>query len=255
MNEPDTGALRERLTDLLAEWGAHMSCVLTELEQARQKLDAAEQASAQSEKRIAELDERVRAHENLISALRAEAESASELRLEVERKTAELDALKRDKERLEGESRELRQRVRELEEAADHESAGSSAEIESLRAELEARKSLIKSLRADSERARTLEASLEENRQLVQQLEDTVNRQASTIEELKRKIEAWRIKYRALKNGARDSTTTTTSLTDTGIPKLPQAVAQNENIVDQTIAIDMREALLEARRVAGIRDD
>src|SRR5690606_41289932 len=115
--------------------------------------------------------------------------------------------------------------------------------------------SLIASVRAYSERARTLEASLEENRQLVQQREVTVSSQASTIEELKRKIEAWRIKYRALKNGARDSTTTTTSLTDTVIPKLPQAVAQNENIVDQTIAIDMREALLEARRVAGIRDD
>src|SRR5690606_21755707 len=161
MNELDTRALRERLTDLLAEWGAQMSCVLTELEQARSRLADAEQASAQSEKRIAELDERVRSQENLIDTLRAEAESASKLELELERKTAELDALKRDKERLEGESRELRQRVRELEEAADNESAGSAAEIASLRAELEARKSLIKSLRADSERARTLEASLE----------------------------------------------------------------------------------------------
>ncbi len=296
MSELDmtTEALRERLTDLLAEWGAQMSCVLTELEQTRRKLETAEQASMQGENRIAELTDRVRAQDELIETLRAEGESASELRRELnarelelerltselesrqdliqalrrdadeaeqtkrelERKTAELDELRRDRERLEAESRELLQRVRQLEEAADADSTGGSAEIESLKAELEARKSLIKSLRADSDRARALEARLGEKHQLIQQLEETVNRQASTIEELKRKANAWRSKYRSLKQGDMVSTTTTdvAALTDTGIPQLPENLAQDNGIVDQTIAIDMRQALLEARRVARLND-
>src|SRR5690606_23380781 len=159
--------------------------------------------------------------------------------------TAELDELRRDRERLEAESRELLQRVRQLEEAADADSTGGSAEIESLKAELEARKSLIKSLRADSDPARALEARRGEKHQLIQQLEETVNRQASTIEELKRKANAWRSKYRSLKQGDMVSTTTTdvAALTDTGIPQLPENLAQDNGIVDQTIAIDMRQAL------------
>jgi len=296
MSELDTTteALRERLTDLLAEWGAQMSCVLTELEQTRRRLETAEQASVQGEKRIAELSERLRAQDELIDTLRAEGETASELRRELnarevelerltselesrqdlirglrreaedaertkrelERKTGELDGLKRDNERLEAESRELQRRVRQLEEAADAESAGGSAEIASLKAELEARKSLIKTLRADGDRSRALEARLAEKRQLIQQLEETVNRQASTIEELKRKAQAWRSKYRTLKQGDMVSTTTTdvASLTDTGIPELPQSLAQDNGVVDQTIAIDMRQSLREARRVARLGD-
>src|SRR5690606_1324927 len=146
----------------------------------------------------------------------------------------------------------------ELEQTAAQDSADETAEIESLRAELEARKSLIRSLRADAERAQVLESRLEETRHLVQQLEATINRHANTIVELRRASETWKRKYRALKGT--DGATTTPSLesltaTDTKtptIPPIPEAFAGGDGaaVPEQTIAIDMRRALLEARRAA-----
>src|SRR5690606_12378732 len=157
----------------------------------------------------------------------------------------------------ETEAHELKRTIQELEQNAAQDSADETAEIESLRAELEARKSLIRSLRADAERAQVLESRLEERRQLVQQLEATINRHANTIVELRRAAEAWKRKYRALKGT--DGTTTTPSLesltaTDTRtptIPPLPEGMAGSDGAVpERTIAIDMRRALLEARRAA-----
>lgn len=305
-----TEALRERLTETLAEWGAQMSLALTELEEARRKVGAAEQDTSEAARKLDELSERVVAQDNLIEALRAEAETASDLRrelgardaelhrlaseldsqqalidtlrrdadaaaqtkLDLERKAGELAELNREKQQLESELHQWRQRAKDLEEAADAESSEDAAEIESLRAELEARKTMIRTLRADSDRARTLEARLEEKRQLVQQLEATINRHASTIEELKRKAEAWRRRYRESKATDVISTTpdiasmtttdagslTTTdvvSVTATGVPELPESLMHDTGAVDRTIAIDMRQALLEARRVARIGGD
>jgi len=291
-----TDALRERLTDLLAEWGAEMSAVITELEQTRQRLASVDDESARNDRAVTELEERVRGQEELIAALQADAEAAPELRRElnardieverlkseleskqelvkvlrrdaeeadrlkadVRRKEQEISGLHREKSRLEMEVRELKQAIEELEQTAAQDSADETAEIESLRAELEARKSLIRSLRADAERAQVLESRLEETRHLVQQLEATINRHANTIVELRRASETWKRKYRALKGT--DGATTTPSLesltaTDTKtptIPPIPEAFAGGDGaaVPEQTIAIDMRRALLEARRAA-----
>jgi len=296
--EATTDALRERLTDLLAEWGAEMSALITELEQARQRLASLDDESARNDKAVAELSERVRGQEELIAALQADAEAVPELRrelnardVEVERLKSELESkqelmrvLRRDaeesdrlkadlrrkeqeiagllheKSRLEAETAELRRTIEELEQASAQESADGAAEIESLRAELEARKSLIRSLRTDAERAQVLESRLEENRQLVQQLEATINRHANTIVELKRAAEGWKRKYRALKGT--DTVTTTPSLesltaTDTAtptIPPIPEGFG-GDAVPERTIAIDMRRALLEARRAAQGNDN
>ena len=291
-----TDALRERLTDLLAEWGAEMSAVINELDQARQRLAGIDDEAAQRDRATTDLEERVRGQQELIEALQADAEAVPDLRRElnardveierlkseleskqelmrvlrrdaeeadrlkadVRRREQEVEALRQEKAQLEAQTQELRNTIQELEQAAAQESADEAAEIESLRAELEARKSMIRSLRADAERAQVLEGRLEEKRRLVQQLEGTINRHANTIVELKRAAEAWKRKYFALK-GTDDTSTTPAldSLTATSpgartLPPLPESFAHTDSasVQERTIAIDMRRALLEARRAA-----
>ena len=105
----------------------------------------------------------------------------------------------------------------------------------------------------------------------MQQLEATINRYASTIEELKGKAERWRQRYRESKGSgvvatlpdiastATDTAALTAtdiaSMTSTGVPELPASLAQDSGAADRTIAIDMRHALLEARRSARIGGD
>ena len=285
--------LRERLTELLAEWGAEMSGVLTELEQCRTQLRAVEGDTAERDREMASLGERLRGQDELINALKGDAEAASELRrdlnereLEIERMKSELDskkeligALRRDaenterlkseakrrdgeleelraaKNRLEAEVRRLEEAVASLTEAADADSSEEAAEIESLRTELEARKSMIKSLRADAERAHALEGRLEEKRDIVRQLEATINRHANTIVELKRNADVWKRKYRSLK-GVESTTVTNAELpafADTDIPEIPEPTGDPEANGERTIAIDMRRSLIEARRTAQSR--
>ena len=63
-----------------------------------------------------------------------------------------------------------------MREAAEAKVSEEQGEIDALRAELEARKTVIKSLRADQERVAALQKSLEEKREVVEQLEASMNR-------------------------------------------------------------------------------
>src|SRR5690606_7783681 len=94
-----TGALRERLTDLLADWGAEMSSVITELEQARNRLDAMDAESARRDKEIAELGQRVRGQDELIGTLKGDAEAVAELRRELRERDLEIERLSSQLER------------------------------------------------------------------------------------------------------------------------------------------------------------
>jgi chromosome segregation ATPase len=287
-NVPD---LRDRLTGLLADWGAEVSEVLKELEQRRARVAELEGSAAGRDGELESLKQRVEGQNSLIEALKADAEEASKLRneirdkdLEFERVSSELEskkelvrALRRDADSSDKTKSELRQKDRELDElrtrlqraelklaessseiAALREAAASreseeESELEALRAELEARKSVIKSLRADQERVTALQASLEEKREIVEQLEATIGRHSNTIAELRRSADTWKRKYQAARG---DSGTATTSinlptLSDTDVRVIEELDATPGRKADATIAIDMRRSLLEARRTVA----
>jgi predicted RNase H-like nuclease (RuvC/YqgF family) len=256
-----TDALRERLTVLLADWGAEMSMLLRELDDARKQLADQDTKTTNHARELKTLEDRNRGQVELIETLKSEASSASDLRaevrakdLEVERLASEIEskqelvrALRRDAEsvdRLKTEAKvkdreiaELRKEQRqaekrigelgaELESLRDTaESAGSheKTELEAVRAELDARKTLIKSLRADADRVGALEARLEEKREIVTKLEASINKHVETIAELKRSGELWRKKYQDLR--ARDPAATSMeipALSQTDVAALQQ---------------------------------
>jgi chromosome segregation ATPase len=281
--------LRDRLTGLLADWGAELSLVLRELDEQRARVAELEGLQQGHDQQAADFKRRVDGQQQLIEALKAEAEDASKLRkevrekdLEFERVSSELDskkelvrALRRDAEvvdRLKADAKlkdrsveelrtEMQKAERRIEEqakelAALREAKGKakheSTELEGLRAELDARKAMIKSLRADQDRAAALEAGLEEKREIIRQLEATLNRHSSTIIEVKRSAEAWKRKYQSAKGNS------STAETSVSLPELSatdvRAIEQLEKTAgakpESTIAIDMRHSLLEARRTA-----
>jgi len=236
------------------------------------------------------LRQRLEEQQQLIQALRGNAEDGARLReevlardLELERVTSELDskkelirALRRDAEGVDRQKSASEAKDRELEELrsllkgaeqqlanvtmetdalreAASQQSDETTEIESLRAELHARKTLINSLRADQERVVALRASLDQKQEIIGQLEASINRQSSTIAELKNNADAWRRKYKLLKG---ESSTAATSV---NLPALSEndirVVEELEKDVgvqtESTITIDMRSSLLEARRVVA----
>ena len=299
MTEP-TGTingLRDRLTGLLADWGAELAVVLKELEEKRARIAELEGSVAGRHDELKALQQRIEGQNNLIEALRGDAEEASKLRtevrnrdLELERVNSELErvnpeleskrelvrALRRDADGGERFKTELRQKDRDLEDlktklqraerqvnestvqlAALREAAASrkneaESELETLRSELEARKTMIKSLRADQDRATVLQATLEEKRDVIEQLEASINRHSNTIAELRRSADTWKRKYQAVKGDSPTATTSVSlpSLSDTDVSVIEQ-LEKTGTKVDATIAIDMRRSLLEARRTAA----
>jgi chromosome segregation ATPase len=283
--------LRDRLTGLLADWGAELALVLKELEEKRARVAELESGAAGRNHEVEALQQRIDGQNTLIEALRGDAEDVSKLRAEVrtrdlefERVSSELEskkelvrALRRDSdgsERLKGESarkdrelEELRSKLQRAEhkasEAAEQlanlreSTAGKEseeqAEIESLRSELEARKTVIKSLRADQDRVTALQASLEEKREIIEQLEASIGRHSNTIAELRRSVDTWKRKYQAAKGDSPTATTSVNlpSLSDTDVRVIEQIEKTAGGKTDATIAIDMRRSLLEARRTAA----
>jgi chromosome segregation ATPase len=285
-------AVRERLTGLLADWGAELALVLKELDEKRARLAELESQSGTHGAELEGLRQRIQGQDALIETLKADAEEASKLRkevrtkdLEFERVSSELDskkelvrALRRDAEgvdRLKGDAkakdREIERLKAELAQASQRAEQASaeiallrdsaagrasedSAELEAVRAELDARKTLIKSLRGDQERVGGLEASLEEKREVIEQLEASINRHANTIAELKRSAETWKRKYQSLKGGAgtTDTSAHIPALSDTDVRAMEMLETTTvDTKPDSTIAIDMRRSLLEARRTAA----
>ena len=286
-----TDALRERLTVLLADWGAEMSMLLRELDETRKQVTDQDGKTANHSRETKALEERVRGQAELIETLKSEASSASELRsevrakdLEIERLASEIEskqelvrALRRDAEsvdRLKADAKlkdkeiaglykdqrhvekrvaDLNAQVETLRESTESKSSEDKTELETVRAELDARKTLIKSLRADADRVAALETRLEEKRDIVSRLEASINKNVETIAELKRSGEMWRKKYQELRS--RDP-----GATSMEIPALSQsdvaALQQLEKTdvagtPEHTIAIDMRRPLSEARRKAA----
>jgi len=271
--------LRDRLTGLLADWGAELAAVLKELEEKRARVAELEGGAAGHNQELELLTQRIEGQNSLIETLRSDAEEASKLRAEVRDRDLEFEskkelvrALRRDTDgvdRVRTESRreveDLRaklqraeaqvaktaQELAALREAAHGKKDEDQAELEELRADLEARKSLIKSLRSDQERIGPLQASLQEKQEIISQLEVAMNKHSGTIAELRRSVETWKRKYLALKG---DSPTATTSvnlpaLSDTDVRVIEQIDKKAGGIKQEaTIAIDMRRSLLEARR-------
>jgi chromosome segregation ATPase len=287
--ETSTDVLRERLTSLLADWGAEMSMLLRELDETRKKL--AEQSAGYENygKNLKTLEDRVSGQSELIETLRAEAATAGELRgevrakdLENERLASEVeskqdlirvlrrdaegverlkaeakakdqasDALQKERRKAEKQVEDLRAELESLRESADDDNSEGAAELQAVRAELEARKALIKSLRADADRVATLETRLEEKREIVANLEASINKHVETIAELKRTSEQWKKKYQALRGRNTPATTELPELSETDVAALQQLDTTDVAKPEHTIAIDMRRPLSEARRKAA----
>ena len=293
MTEPTATiqGLRDRLTGLLADWGAELALVLKELEEKRARVAELEGGAAGRDHDLKALQQRVDGQNTLIEALRGDAEEVSKLRAEVrtrdlefERVSSELEskkelvrALRRDgdgADRLKNESKQKDREIDELKvklqraeakvnettaqlaslrETAASKASEEQAELETLRSEVEARKTVIKSLRADQERVTALQASLEEKRDIIEQLEASINRHSNTIAELRRSADTWKRKYQALKGDSPTATTSVNlpSLSDTDVRVIEQLEKSSGGKTDATIAIDMRRSLLEARRTAA----
>jgi chromosome segregation ATPase len=283
--------LRDRLTGLLADWGTELALVLKELEEKRARVAELEGGAAGRSNELEVLQQRVDGQNTLIEALRGDAEDASKLRaevrsrdLELERVSSELEskkelvrALRRDgdgADRLKNESKqkdreldELRSKLQRTEakaseaaaqltalrEATASKTSEEQAELETLRAELDARKTVIKSLRADQDRVTALQGSLDEKRDIIEQLEASINRHSNTIAELRRSADMWKRKYQALKGDSPTATTSVNlpSLSDTDVRVIEDIQKNTGGKNDATIAIDMRRSLLEARRTAA----
>lgn len=282
--------VRDRLTGLLADWGAELSSLLKELEEKRAL--AAELEGAGRDDELQALEKRIESQQNLIDTLRVDSEEASKLRkeirkrdIELERVNAELDskkelirALRRDAEAGDRLKAEAKSRDRDLEQlraelkraeakaeqatkelaavrdAAEGQGREEQSELESLRSELEARKTLIKSLRADQERVATLQASLQEKREIIEELEVSMNRHSDTIAELRRSGDEWKRRYLASLGESSTSTATTSvdvpTLSDTDVRVIEEIEKAANRKPDSTIAVDMRRSLLEARHSA-----
>ncbi len=102
-----TTVLRERLTDLLAEWGAEMSAVLTELERTRQQLAAADERSARLDQAVAEMSARMK-DQDLVATLQLDIGFAPDLRRQLEARDSEVEQLRRTVEELENTIAELK---------------------------------------------------------------------------------------------------------------------------------------------------
>jgi len=279
-SEIPIGTIRERLRGLLADWGADFSELLTELEDKRARLSKFEAAETARKNKFESLNKRVEAQDSLIETLNMDAGEAASLRkeirereLDLERKDSEIGskqdligALRHDAEgigRLRGDGRAKDQeisRLRREKELAEKRVAevseefnilsastltgiNATAELEAVRAELDARKVLIDSLRGDADRARALEAELDNKRAMITRLEVSVDRYASNISELRASNEAWKRRYaESTRQGA--SSGSLLELNDEELHALTGA-DNDGDISESTIAVDMRASLSE----------
>lgn len=276
--------LRERLTATLADWGTELAEVLRELESQRKELadlrrlqvdakavdelkkqlqgqttlieslteeageaDRLRRESGGKDTEIERLQAELASKQDLIRALRRDAETVDRVKGESKSKDKELSTLKKEKTRLDRELAELRDELDRLQEIEA--ASADTSELEAMRAELDARKTLIKSLRADAERAVSFENQLEEKREVIGQLEASINRNADTIDELKRTADVWKKKYLRLRGSEATATSAEVpALTGTDLHALERA--SNDFTPERTTAIDMRDALIKARHAA-----
>ena len=290
--ETPIGTIRERLSGLLEDWGADFSTLLAELEDKRARLNQLEAEAAGKADAVEALSRQVEAQDTLIETLTLDADAAATLRkkiqdkdLELKKSKAEIDskqdligALRQDTEgigRLKGDGRLKDQeisRLRSEKEQAEQHAAELSAEfkilsastmtgidaaveLEAVRTELDARKSVIESLRGDAERAQALEAQLEEKRAVIAKLEALIDRHAKSIVEWQQTAGSWKAKYATLKSRdfAAESATSPAlpKLTGEELQSLESAEDVSGELTDATISIDMRKSLLKTQQARG----
>ena len=271
----------ERLSALLTDWGTEFSMFLKELEEMRALVQELEAEASSESNKVEALNKRIEAQDTLIESMKVEAEKSVTLRREIDAKDQELEkknieigskqelitGLERDAdgiERLKGDGRvkdheiarltkekqHAEQDVAELKDefkiftASTLTGVDAMAELEAVRAELDARRSLIESLRGDAQRAQSLEVQLEEKRNVISELEAYIDRHVNTLADLKESVATWKGKYAA---------PTATDLTKL-LAEEPQPLESVEDIsadyADGTVAIDMSKALFEAQKVA-----
>lgn len=207
---------------------------------------------------IEKLESKLSSKDDLVSALRRQVDEGEQLKAAAKQhdkkifeQQHELDRKQKELDRSASKIAELKDELRTESERAATETVVDNAEIESLKAELDVRKTLIKSLKEDAERADALEAQLEAKRDAISSLEDAIDQHADTIAELRRSIDAWKEKYSAAKGEKffdGDCTMTELpSLTDTEVDVLKELETSDTDTPAATVAIDMRDALKEAR--------
>ncbi len=275
--------MRERLTGMLADWGADFSTLLKELEHKRALLQAIEAEAANKSHEIEAIHKRVKAQDTLIKTLKNDADETVTLRKEVRNKDRELekkkaeidskhvliDALRRDlkevkqlKGAIKTKEKENTRLVKEQEQAQQHAAnlaeevkilnasalmgIDATTELEAVRAELDVRKTLIESLRGDAERAQALETQLEEKRDVVSKLEASVDRHVNALAESQQSVAAWKGKYASLKSGNSSSESTLVrEVTEKELQAQERAEDFSEDLTDATTPHDMRKSLLE----------
>ena len=283
--------LRARLNDLLADWGADLSSLLAELEEKRSRLAELESSAEEQSESLGALKRRVEAQDELIESLHGDADEAATLRkeilekdLELEKKDAEIEskqelirALRRDAEkvgRLTGDGRakdkEIERLMREKQYAEKHAadvteefkelaattltSIDSETEIKALRAELDARKSMVDSLRGDAERSKQLETQLDEKRAVIEQLESSVDRHVKSLAEMQDVIGKWKSAANALRSDDRESAGASHALSQLSDDELVSLRSLEDVDVDLGAAVttnETPETLAETRRVPG----
>ncbi len=278
--ETPISTMRERHTRMLADWGAGFSTLLNELEEKRALLQEIE---AKATSKVEAVQRRVEAQDTLIETLKIEVEKAVTLRkeihdkdLELEKNRAEIDskhalidALRRDVEeigRLKGVDRAKDQEIARLTKEKQHAQQRAAklteefkllnastltdihtaAELETVRAELDARKTLIESLRGDAARAQVLEAQLEEKRDVISRLEASIDRHVGSLAESQQSVATWKEKYASLKaRNPSPESTIAREPTEEELQAQESAEDISEDLTSETAPHDMSESLLE----------
>ena len=232
--------LRERLNGLLADWGTEIAAVIRALEEQKSQAESqAEntQALENQANELAKLRQRIRerdlALDHLTKASKERDARIAELEKELKGSRARVD--------------ELERRVAAPDKPAPDSKGSQQAELEAMRAELAARKSMIKSLRGDAERGKTLEKELSSSRESMATMKASIERAARTIADLRRGSDGWEKKYRELAEAGvkRLSRDGDVSPRDAGLA----AGVEETREVDgtSTVVIDMTEPLRKAR--------
>jgi chromosome segregation ATPase len=255
--------LHDRLEALRQEFDAALASLFTELDQAREAVAELKGAEDDQAGKLQQAEERIGAQDELIETLNQELQEAKRLRseirereLDIERMRSELSsknelvsAVREQTNRATAQIGELQRELAEAREQSADATAMDNAEIVALKAELEARRSMIRNLREDAARAETLESQLDAKRETISMLEESIEQHVHTIADLRKSADAWKLKYMAVKGGpTADSEETLTqqpAFTDTEIEALREfdPNADTDSASDKTLSIDMRDVL------------
>jgi chromosome segregation ATPase len=255
--------LHDRLEALRQEFDGALASLFTELDQAREAVAVLKGAEDDQADKLLKAEERIGAQDELIETLNQELQEAKLLRREIRERELDIERMRSElasKNELVSAVREQTNRAttqigglqRELAEAREQSAdatAMDNAEIVALKAELEARRSMIRNLREDAARAETLESQLDAKRETISMLEESIEQHVQTIADLRKSADAWKLKYMAVKGGpTADSEETLTqqpAFTDTEIEALREfdPNADTDSASDKTLSIDMRDVL------------